>query len=62
MPLLYIAVFDLCFILDVDVPLICALITAVYRILTFIEKRFDQRETRQRLCQMPLQNPRIVCT
>ena len=47
MPLLYIAVIDLCFILDVDVPLICALITAVYRILTFIEKRFDQRETRQ---------------
>ena len=47
MPLLYIAVIDLCFILDVDVPLIFALITAVYRILTFIEKRFDQRETRQ---------------
>ena len=47
MPLSYIAVIDLCFILDVDVPLICALITAVYRILTFIEKRFDQRETRQ---------------
>ena len=46
MPLLYIAVIDLCVILDVDVPLICALITAVYRILTFIEKRFDQRETR----------------
>ena len=49
MPLLYIAVIDLCFILDVDVPLICALITAVYRILTFIEKRFDQRETRHYL-------------
>ena len=47
MPLLYIAVIDLCFILDVDVPLICALTTAVYRILTFIEKRFVQRETRQ---------------
>ena len=47
MPLIYIAVIDLCFILDVDVPLICARITAVYRILTFIEKRFDQRETRQ---------------
>ena len=47
MPLLYIAVIDLCFILDVDVPLICALITAVYRILTFTEKHFDQRETRQ---------------
>ena len=46
MPLLYIALIDLCFILDVDVTLICALITAVYRILTFIEKRFDQRETR----------------
>ena len=47
MPLLYIAVIDLCFILVVYVPLICALITAFYRILTFIEKRFDQRETRQ---------------
>ena len=45
LPLLYFAVIDLYFILDVDVPLICALITAVYRILTFIEKRFDQRET-----------------
>ena len=49
MPLLYIAVFDLCFILDVDVPLICALITAAYRILTFIEKHFDQRETRHKI-------------
>ena len=47
MPLLYIDVIDLCCILDVDVPLICALITAVYRILTFIEKLFEQRETRQ---------------
>ena len=47
MPLLYIAVIVLCFILDVDFPLICALITAVYRILTFIQKRLDQRETRQ---------------
>ena len=46
MPLLYIAVIDLCFILDVVVPLICALTTAVYRILTFLEKHFDQRETR----------------
>ena len=46
MPLLYIAVIDLYFILDVDVPLICALRNAVYRILTFIEMRFDQRETR----------------
>ena len=49
MPLLYIAVFDLCFILDVDVPLICALITATNRILTFIEKHFDQRETRHKI-------------
>ena len=47
MPLIYIAVIDLCFIVDVDVPLICALITAVYRILTFVEKLFDQQENRQ---------------
>ena len=57
MPLLYIAVIDLCFILDVDVPLICALITAVYRILTFIEKHFDQRETRHK-DQLPLRSLR----
>ena len=44
MPLLYIAVIDICFILDVDVPLICALIFAVWRILAFIEKRFDLRK------------------
>ena len=48
MPLLYNAVIDFCFILNVDVPLICALITAVYRKLTFIEKHFDQRETRRK--------------
>ena len=53
MPLLYIAVIDLCFTLDVDVPLICALITAVYRKLTFKEKRFDQRETRQSSANCP---------
>ena len=47
MPLIYFAVIDLCFILDVDVLLICALITAVYRTLTFIEKPLNQRETRQ---------------
>ena len=47
MPLLYIAVIDLCFISDVDVPLICALKTAIYIKLIFIEKRFDQLETRQ---------------
>ena len=66
MPLLYIAVIDLCFILDVDVPLICALITAVYRILTFIEKRFDQRETRhisqRRVMKVSLPSPKEPCT
>ena len=60
MPLLYIAVIDLCFILF-DVPLICALITAVYRILTFIEKHFDQRETRQ-LVSRPGFISRLACS
>ena len=61
MPLLYIAVMDLGFILDVHVPLICALITAVYRIPTFIEKRFDQRETRQ-LVSRPGFISRLACS
>ena len=48
MPLLLFTAFDICSILDVDVPLICALIFAVLWIIAFIEKRFHLRETRQR--------------
>ena len=60
MPLLHIAVIDICFILDVDVALICALIFAVLWILDFIEKRFYLRETRH-LVSGPEYISRLAC-